>query len=698
MSIPKNDRDLGQGTIVPFPISPEYVKGWTSPRAIVELIANALDEDSNATVRWADGLLTIEDNGPGIAQDAFLLGASKKTANQIGQFGEGKKLAALVLARDPDVGDVWFETVGYAFTPTIENRSLLDGIVPTRDGQASATLVYTLYPLDRTAGTKITIQCAQELADEAIARVLYLTEPGYTPPARKARILFGGVPGRIYIGGILVTHDPRLSTSYDLPLALAKGDQNRDRTFIDGRALEWHLKEALASCAEPDVIEHFVNRALTKEPIAAQEQYFTSVRDYDVRLAFRRIAGQILPVGKRLYYQGKGEGVEGIETDAWLMDSGVHLVETDLPRGQHEELMKLLGVERRHTAAHREVNRQERTTTWINHKDLTEAQRQNLDDTATLLRSILGEDSVGRTRAYTESRLVGYGTLGIYDRRADTIGFHLATLNSREQTISTAIRMAAHRKAYLQKTEHTEGAAGFTEALTEIATTFLGAYLALADDATASSHPTADGTRRKDAAPADTLSASHKTPTQHTKPNRDEIARARQLRDAPPLRRRLAELLHRRMKEVQTATGTRSVVRILRTVALSKVYWEVLDSPRPVGWRRSQGVSCVTDYDKITAIADLVGVNPAVIFLAHMAEEAPTYNRRGRDDSQKPWSGRLQESVTRAISDLQAAGGIYAEQIPSIEAMANGQTPCDNDGQWLKPLHTLLKAEEERLG
>ncbi|MFF2620108.1 hypothetical protein [Kitasatospora sp. NPDC058046] len=697
MDTPKSHRDLQQGRVVPFPISPEYVKGWTTPRAIVELIANALDEDPNATVHWADGILTIEDSGPGIAQDAFLLGASKKTADKIGQFGEGKKLSALVLARDPNIGEIWFETVGYAFTPTIENRSLLDGIVPTRDGKASATLVYTLYPLDRTVGTKITIQCSKELADEAIARVLYLTEPGYTPPAGKARILLGGVPGRIYIGGILVTDDSRLSVSYDLPLALAKGDQNRDRTFIDGRALERHLREALAKCAEPDVIEHFVSRALSKVSIVAQEQYFSAVREYDVRLAFRRIAGQLLPAGKRVYYQGKGEGVEGLETDAWLLDSGVHLVETDLPRLQHQDLMQLLGVERRHTAAHREVNRQERTTTWINHKDLTEEQRQNLDGTATLLRSVLGEDSVGRTRAYTESSLVGYGSLGIYDQRADTIGLHLDTLKSREETISTAIRMAGHRKAYLQKTHHTEGAAGFTQALTEIAATFLEAYIASAGGATVGRQPTADGTRQDEATPSSTRS-THTPPIKHTKPNRDEIARARQLRDAPPVRRRLAELLHQRMKEVQNATETRSVARILQTVALAKVYWDVLDSPRPVGWRRGQGVSCVIDYDKITAIADLVGVNPAVIFLAHMAEEAPTYGRRGSGDSQKPWYSRLQGPVTRAISDLQAAGGVYAEQVPSIQAMANGQTPCDNDGQWLKPLHVLLKAEEERLG
>ncbi|MFE7528089.1 hypothetical protein ACFU7Y_20575 [Kitasatospora sp. NPDC057542] len=211
----------GNGISMPFPISPDYVKKWTTPRAIVELIANALDEDSKAAVFWADGLLTIEDQGPGITQDAFVLGASNKTSQQIGQFGEGKKLAALVLARDPEIGEIWFETVGYKFTPSIENRSPLDGIVPMRGDKAAATLVYTLYPGERTTGTKITIQCPKHVADDAISRVLHLAQPDYTPPRDKARIMFDGTPGRIFIGGILVSTDPRLSASYDLPLDMA---------------------------------------------------------------------------------------------------------------------------------------------------------------------------------------------------------------------------------------------------------------------------------------------------------------------------------------------------------------------------------------------------------------------------------------------------------------------------------------------
>jgi hypothetical protein len=117
--------DLTGVDTLAYPLSPDYVKSWTRVRGLCELIANALDEDRDATVAWADGVLTITDTGPGIPEEGLILGYSTKTDAQIGQFGEGKKLACLVLARSTGIGAVRCETVGYGFTPTVERRRLL---------------------------------------------------------------------------------------------------------------------------------------------------------------------------------------------------------------------------------------------------------------------------------------------------------------------------------------------------------------------------------------------------------------------------------------------------------------------------------------------------------------------------------------------------------------------------------------------
>src|SRR4051812_20289691 len=147
--------------ILTYPISPDYVRSWTPVRALCELIANALDEDPDATVSWADGVLTIADDGPGIPEEGMILGYSTKTAAQIGQFGEGKKLACLVLARSPDVGVVRCETVGYGFIPTVERRRLLEGLIPSRSGHGAEVLVYHLRANGRTHGTAFTVECPQ---------------------------------------------------------------------------------------------------------------------------------------------------------------------------------------------------------------------------------------------------------------------------------------------------------------------------------------------------------------------------------------------------------------------------------------------------------------------------------------------------------------------------------------------------------
>ena len=61
-----------------YPISPEYVAGWDAERALAELVANAHDDDPKFTFQWSDGVLSIEDRGPGIPEEGLVLGWSSK--------------------------------------------------------------------------------------------------------------------------------------------------------------------------------------------------------------------------------------------------------------------------------------------------------------------------------------------------------------------------------------------------------------------------------------------------------------------------------------------------------------------------------------------------------------------------------------------------------------------------------------------
>ncbi|HEX8627206.1 MAG TPA: hypothetical protein VF755_03430 [Catenuloplanes sp.] len=286
-----------------YPISPDYVKSWTPVRALCELIANALDEDSDATVAWADGYLRITDNGPGIPEEGLILGYSTKTDAQIGQFGEGKKLACLVLARSPGIGMVRCDTVGYGFTPTVERRRLLDGLIPSRSAQGAEVLVYHLFRNERTRGTVITVACPQHLADEAIERFRPLTAPGYQPPAVPGACVLTGEPGRVWIGGVLVTTVPGFLASYDLPLQ-DKALQNRDRTVIEAGALRDAVRTILSSSDDPVLIDRFATHVLAGNNLREPEQFFTDVTGPRVRAAWRTWARAHLPA--QTFYTSSG--------------------------------------------------------------------------------------------------------------------------------------------------------------------------------------------------------------------------------------------------------------------------------------------------------------------------------------------------------------------------------------------------------
>ncbi|MEU4217191.1 hypothetical protein [Actinoplanes sp. NPDC026623] len=321
-----------------YPISPDYVKSWTPVRALCELIANALDEDPLARVSWAGGVLTIADDGPGIPEEGLVLGHSTKAGNQIGQFGEGKKLAALVLARSPEIGQVRCETVGYGFTPTVERRHLLNGLVPSRSAQGTEMLVYHLYRIGRTKGTVFTVACTGVLAEEAIGRFRALSEPGYRPPSVPGSCVLDGPVGRVWIGGVLVNIQPDLLASYDLPLD-AKGLQNRDRTVIEAGALRTAVRAMLATSEDPRIIARFATHVLAGGTLREPEQFFSTV-EARPRAAWRSWARHHLPA--QTFYTTSGNETAALD----LIDNGYTEVKASgLPLHLQRAFMDLLGVE-----------------------------------------------------------------------------------------------------------------------------------------------------------------------------------------------------------------------------------------------------------------------------------------------------------------------------------------------------------------
>ena len=655
-----------------YPISPEYVKAWTPVRALCELIANALDEDPAAHIWWADGVLTISDNGPGIPEEGLVLGYSTKTDVQIGQFGEGKKLACLVLARSPEVGPVRCDTVGYGFTPAVERRRLLDGIVPSRSIDGTEVLVYRLHRSDRTRGTVFTVACSKDLADEATSRFRALSEPGYQQPRGYGACVLTGAPGRVWIGGVLVTTMPGLLASYDLPLN-AKGLQNRDRTVIEAGALRDAVRTILANSEDQQVIDRFARHVLDGGKLREQEQYFADIRGPRVRAAWRTWARTHLPA--LCFYTTSGN--EEAKLD--LIDKGyTELTASGLSQDQLWAFMDRLGVE---IAPSRRVRHYERTrdqTTWVPTGQLTTAERTRLARAQQLVRQAIGAFALDRVRVYSASEESPCSD-GFYAPRTGDVAIHRDALIDWHRTLRVLLHEAGHRVAHrgggrwMPVHDYHDRTRGFERVLCDFAAVLL-AYLG-------------DGGALPET--ADTAPAAPRAARLAPK---DDPA-------VPAVRRELAHLLRDQLPHAVTAGRFADEKDLVASTAVHPDYWRTLTHPKVAGHRQQRG-GRAWDYDKVALLAEAAGLHPPVVWLGYHLCEGPIYGRARRHwDRPGPWTRKMRDATLRACTDLQNIGGAYAEQIPALQALVDGLARAViGDDSWHTPARTLVALERQRLG
>lgn len=249
-------------------ISPEYCPNWGVKEALRELFQEAMDVRTvfgcNSEVRYDAGRVVIEDDGPGIPISALVMGKSGKRDNPdtIGQFGEGLKLACLVLAR---VGrHVRISTAGYELVPHI-------AVSPTFGCEV---LAFSMAPNDRPSGTTITVEAAEEEYVEVADMFLALSPSGrfYVPleGGGRRRATVGDeifLPGgRLFVQGVEVAVPGEADAplfSYNIPV---KCVQSRDRWAIDLETMRKAIAEAWARCENPALIGQLLEAVRAGKP------------------------------------------------------------------------------------------------------------------------------------------------------------------------------------------------------------------------------------------------------------------------------------------------------------------------------------------------------------------------------------------------------------------------------------------------
>jgi hypothetical protein len=250
-----------------LPISPNYVSHWGLWEAVREIYQNALDEmsrseDIHGGIDYDSDreVLSIFTDGGHLEPSDLILGSTTKASDptQRGKFGEGFKLALLVLARL----NLGVEILnGYEnWTPSIEHSDVFNSDV---------LVVNSVHHGNPYNGVRFMIQGITPMDWDMIQRNLH--------PCHKDSIIDhadGSEAGRIYVGGLFVGTMKEFKCGYTFAPGTIELD--RDRGMIDGFDLAYETSRLHTACGDartqqlidenaPDV-EYLVNQATKTSP------------------------------------------------------------------------------------------------------------------------------------------------------------------------------------------------------------------------------------------------------------------------------------------------------------------------------------------------------------------------------------------------------------------------------------------------
>lgn len=233
--------------VLELSISPDYVPYWGTWEAIRELLQNAVDSrdqgnemqvDFKPEKAGFDSVLRIMNIGASLNRNTLLLGKTDKTGKDLrGQFGEGYKLALIVLLRQEL--DITIRTKNEIWQPVIENS----------DNFGSEVLKVHVYESPNYVnGVEFEVKGVTSSEWKMISeRCLFLTP---IPPENRITTLSGTIligeefVGKLFVKGIYVGRVDNMGThlfGYDMP----KIKLDRDRKMPDASAMTQKVSDTL---------------------------------------------------------------------------------------------------------------------------------------------------------------------------------------------------------------------------------------------------------------------------------------------------------------------------------------------------------------------------------------------------------------------------------------------------------------------
>lgn len=241
-------------------ISPDYASNWTYIDAARELFQNGLDQETvskdNKMFHEYDketNELKIGNKSSVLNIETLLLGKTSKANddNTIGQFGEGYKIAALVLTREGKPLTIY----------NYQNREVwVAKFVKSRRYNNQLILVFDInkkHIWEKTPDNDLTItigNISEEEYEKIVESNLHCQDDiGEVIEAKDGRILLDKHKGKIFVNGLYVCSREDFEYSYDFKPSAIKLD--RDRGLIESYNLEWRTSQMWLESGSDRVLE-----------------------------------------------------------------------------------------------------------------------------------------------------------------------------------------------------------------------------------------------------------------------------------------------------------------------------------------------------------------------------------------------------------------------------------------------------------
>ena len=211
-----------------LPLSPNYVCNWGIKEAIREILQNSIDAnkcgyDKKIIYNKTNQSLSITNYGVKLSKSSLVLGCSSKNedSNMIGKFGEGYKLALIVLLRNNksvkiyNMDEVWLPT--FSFSNRFETDILNINVSKLEDYDVKDGLSFVISGIN------------QEMYDELLLYFPCIDDHyGNTISSENGYILLDDkFKGKMYVEGLYIQYDENFKYGYNFNSDVVNLDRDR---------------------------------------------------------------------------------------------------------------------------------------------------------------------------------------------------------------------------------------------------------------------------------------------------------------------------------------------------------------------------------------------------------------------------------------------------------------------------------------